>query len=63
MRYADRMVVSASLSAKPEEQAGPPSDAEKQECLKYVRESGTEAEGMRGVMWSLLNTREFLLQH
>ena len=31
--------------------------------LKYVRESANEAEGLRGVMWSLLNTREFLLQH
>jgi hypothetical protein len=31
--------------------------------LKYLRESATEAEGLRGVMWSLLNTREFLLQH
>ena len=27
------------------------------------RESAVEAEGLRGVMWSLLNTREFLLQH
>ena len=41
----------------------PPSDAERQACLKYVRESTAEADGWRGVMWSLLNTREFLLQH
>jgi hypothetical protein len=41
----------------------PPSDAERQTCLKYMRESATEAEGLRGVMWSLLNTRELLLQH
>ena len=41
----------------------PPSDAERQACLSYVRESATPAEGYRGVMWSLLNTREFLLQH
>jgi len=40
-----------------------PSDTERQACLKYVRDSVTPAEGMRGVMWSLLNTREFLLQH
>jgi hypothetical protein len=40
-----------------------PTDAESQACLKYVRESATEADGLRGVMWSLLNTREFLLQH
>ncbi len=41
----------------------PPSAAEKQACMKYVRESASGAEGLRGVMWSLLNTREFLLQH
>ena len=40
-----------------------PSDAERAACAKYVRESTTPAEGYRGVMWSLLNTREFLLQH
>ena len=39
-----------------------PSDAERQACMKYVRESPTPADGYRGVMWSLLNTREFLLQ-
>ena len=41
----------------------PPSDAERQACLKHVREAASAAEGFRGVMWSLLNTREFLLQH
>jgi hypothetical protein len=41
----------------------PPSDAERQACLRYVRESASAVEGLRGVMWSLLNTREFLLQH
>jgi hypothetical protein len=40
-----------------------PSDAERQACVNYVQESATPAEGLRGVMWSLLNTREFLLQH
>ncbi len=40
-----------------------PSDAEREACAKYVRDSATPAEGYRGVMWSLLNTREFLLQH
>ena len=40
-----------------------PSEAERQACLSYVRESATPADGFRGVMWSLLNTREFLLQH
>ena len=41
----------------------PPTDAERQACSSYVRESASEAEGLRGVMWSLLNTREFLLAH
>lgn len=40
-----------------------PSEAERQACIAYVRESPSPAEGYRGVMWSLLNTREFLLQH
>ncbi len=41
----------------------PPSASERQACLKYMRESAIPADGLRGVMWSLLNTREFLLQH
>jgi hypothetical protein len=41
----------------------PPTDAERQACLKYVRASPSETAGLRGVMWSLLNTREFLLQY
>jgi hypothetical protein len=40
-----------------------PSDAERQVCLKFVKESGTAEKGLQGVMWGLLNTREFLLQH
>lgn len=40
-----------------------PSDAERKACMTYMSESPTPAEGLRGVMWSLLNTREFLLQH
>ncbi len=40
-----------------------PSDSEREACLHYVRASASPAEGLRGVMWSLLNTREFLLQH
>jgi hypothetical protein len=40
-----------------------PSPAEKQACLKYVSQSDSPATGLQGVAWSLLNTREFLLQH
>jgi hypothetical protein len=41
----------------------PPTDEEKQACLRYLGESPSPTEGLRGVMWSLVNTREFLLQH
>jgi hypothetical protein len=40
-----------------------PTDAERQACHKYLKESATPAAGLRGILWSLLNTREFLLQH
>jgi hypothetical protein len=40
-----------------------PSDAERQACLKYIKETESAEKGLQGVMWSLLNTREFLLQH
>jgi Protein of unknown function (DUF1549)/Protein of unknown function (DUF1553) len=40
-----------------------PDDVEKQACLKYVKESGSAEKGLQGVLWSLINTREFLLQH
>src|SRR4051795_2595509 len=39
----------------------PPTDAEQQACLAYVRSALTPAEGLQGVLWSLLNTREFFL--
>jgi len=40
-----------------------PDDAERQACLKYLRESETPLKGVQGMLWGLLNTREFLLQH
>jgi hypothetical protein len=40
-----------------------PSEAEKAACLKYLKESPTPAKGVRGLLWSLINTREFVLQH
>jgi hypothetical protein len=40
-----------------------PSEDEKKACLKYLKESPTPAKGLQGVLWSMLNTREFLLQH
>ncbi len=41
----------------------PPTETERQACLKYLRESASAVKGLQGIMWSLLNTREFLLQH
>jgi hypothetical protein len=40
-----------------------PSDDERKACIKYLSEAETPAKGLQGVLWSLLNTREFLLQH
>ena len=41
----------------------PPEEPELQACLKYLQESASPAAGLQAVAWSLLNTREFLLQH
>jgi hypothetical protein len=40
-----------------------PSDAEKELCLKFLKESSSPEQGVQGILWSLINTREFLLQH
>jgi hypothetical protein len=40
-----------------------PTEGERGACLRYMKESGSPQKGLQGVMWSLLNTREFLLQH
>ena len=40
-----------------------PDEIEKQACLKYVKEAPTAEKGLHGVLWGLINTREFLLQH
>jgi hypothetical protein len=31
--------------------------------VKYLIDAESPEKGLQGVMWSLLNTREFLLQH
>ncbi len=41
----------------------PPTAAERDACLKYVKEAESPEKGLQGVLWSLINTREFLLQH
>jgi len=40
-----------------------PKDVEQQACLKYLEKSESAVKGLQGILWSLLNTREFILQH
>ncbi len=40
-----------------------PEPAELQRSLAFVHDSPTVAEGMESVMWSLINTKEFILNH
>lgn len=40
-----------------------PTDEERAACLKFLDGSTNAAEGLQNVLWSLLNTREFVLQH
>jgi hypothetical protein len=40
-----------------------PTEAERQACRKYLQGAETPEKGLQGMMWSLINTREFLLQH
>ena len=34
-----------------------------QACAKYLEKSESPVKGLQGILWSLLNTREFVLQH
>jgi hypothetical protein len=40
-----------------------PNDAEREACLKFVKDADTPEKGLRSVLWGLVNTKEFLLQH
>ncbi len=40
-----------------------PKEKERQASLTYLKESESAEKGLHGVLWSLLNTREFVLQH
>jgi len=41
----------------------PATEAERQICLEYLKKSPSLQKGLEGLMWSLLNTSEFLLNH
>jgi len=40
-----------------------PTDAEKANALKYIATEKTRAYGLQDVLWALINTREFILNH
>jgi hypothetical protein len=40
-----------------------PQPTESEACKQFLAEAKSPEEGLQAVMWSLLNTKEFLLQH
>jgi len=40
-----------------------PDESELAACQQFVSEAASAEEGLRGVLWSLVNTKEFVLQH
>ncbi|MCA9154099.1 MAG: DUF1553 domain-containing protein, partial [Planctomycetales bacterium] len=40
-----------------------PTESELVDCRQHVEESPTIADGMRDLMWALLNTQEFIVNH
>ena len=40
-----------------------PDPAELETCVQFRASAETPEQGLQGVLWSLINTREFLLQH
>ncbi|GDY22613.1 hypothetical protein LBMAG56_39600 [Verrucomicrobiota bacterium] len=40
-----------------------PNEVEKTACLDYLKGTDSAEKGLQGIMWGLMNTREFLLQH
>jgi hypothetical protein len=40
-----------------------PRESEMRACRAYLQQASSPARGLQGILWSLLNTREFVLQH
>jgi hypothetical protein len=40
-----------------------PTDAERSACSTHLKNAESAEKGLQGVLWSLLNTREFMVQH
>ncbi len=41
----------------------PPSDSEKERSTRYLMESEDKINGIRGLLWALINTKEFVVNH
>lgn len=40
-----------------------PADVEREACMKFITSADSPENGLQNILWSLINTREFLLQH
>ena len=40
-----------------------PSEQERDRSQQYIAEAGDPVSGMRGLLWALLNTKEFIVNH
>ena len=40
-----------------------PTEAERRLCLEHLKKSPSAAKGLEGVLWSLLNRSEFIVNH
>ena len=40
-----------------------PTESEVQRCNEFFAEASSPSEGARGVLWALINTKEFLFNH
>ena len=41
----------------------PPDEAETARALEYMADSGDQVAGLKGLLWVLLNTKEFIVNH